>query len=104
MNATPFWSFLPPKGSGLSLPFIWDGTLPVPKSLLQFGSLYFDNLRKEDTVKSMLSLVYSNKDAVDDDLVRNIIESASNPLGQEVRNRSQGLNKFVPLTYSRHFL
>lgn len=88
LNSTPFWSFLPPKNSSFALPFIWDGTLPAPPSLLKFGSFYFDSLRKKDTVKGMLDLVYYKKPAVDEELVNNIIQSASNPLGQEVHRIS----------------
>ena len=83
LNATPFWAFLPPSDSKSRPNFIWNGTLPAPKSALSFGTLYYDNLRKESSVKSMLGLVYANPDAVDESLIKNIIQSASNPLGQE---------------------
>lgn len=57
LNASPFWAFLPPKNILRSLPFLWGGILPPPQWLLQLGSYYFDNLRRESTVTGMLSMV-----------------------------------------------
>ena len=89
INAAPFWSFQPSKET-LSNSFltsilsnIWDGTLPAPEALLKFGSFYYNNLRKPETVNSMLSFVYKNPDSPDEFLVNNIIKSADNELGQE---------------------
>lgn len=89
MDATPFWSFLPARNSQsvlamLCTRYMWNAVLPAPPQILRFGTFYFNNLRKEATVKSMLDLVYANKEAADKHLVRDIVESASNPLGQEV--------------------
>lgn len=92
LNATPFWAFREPKryGSGDSVPkpptggsgrttppdeeskdedgggrlSWWDGTLPAPKALFQFGAWYFDRMRDPGTVKAMLEGVYSNPGAV----------------------------------------
>jgi hypothetical protein len=52
---------------------MWDGVLPPPAPLFCLGSAYFDTMRNPKTVKSMLSAVYSNADAVDDELVADII-------------------------------
>jgi len=62
---------------------LWDGTLPAPRSLLQFGSTYFDTLRRPETVNRMLQVVYSDKKAIDQSLVNDIITSASNVGGHE---------------------
>lgn len=84
MNPTPFWAFFKKsKGDSTFLPTLWNGTLPSPKFLYDIGSRYFDTLRQPITVKTMLEAVYSDKNAFDDVLVNNIIESASHPLGQE---------------------
>lgn len=83
MNPTPFWAFFK-KNNLSSSPFnLWDGTLPSPKILYDIGSRYFDTLRQPLTVKTMLEAVYTDNNAFDDELVNNIIESASHPLGQE---------------------
>jgi hypothetical protein len=52
---------------------MWDGVLPPPAPLFRLGSAYFDTMRNPKTVKGMLSAVYSNAAAVDDELVANII-------------------------------
>ncbi|CAN0015657.1 unnamed protein product [Pylaiella littoralis] len=51
----------------------WDGTLPAPAGLFRFGAWYFDRMRDPRTVKSMLGAVYSNPDAIGDDVVSEII-------------------------------
>ena len=89
INAAPFWSFQPPKGSlsnsllASLLSYVWNGTLPAPEALLKFGTFYYNNLRKPETVTSMLNFVYKNPNSADDFLVKSIIKSAENEMGQE---------------------
>lgn len=100
LNAAPFWAFLPPVQDKAQAAFPWNGKmvdlsvhfhclqslltlksgiLPAPKYLLDFGSTYFDTLRKPQTVSTMLKTVYKNPTALEDSLVANIINSANNP-------------------------
>jgi pimeloyl-ACP methyl ester carboxylesterase len=78
LNATPFWGFN--KKDSIK---IWDGILPAPKPVFQFGSWYFNLMKNPKTVKSMLAGVYANKEAYDDKLISEIIESASHPGGAD---------------------
>lgn len=80
LNSTPFWAF---RTENFITKFIWNGRLPAPKSYLSFGSSYFNLLKNANTIKSMLSLVYYNKNSISDQLISNIIDSASNAYGAE---------------------
>ena len=79
LNATPFWSFQSKK----PVFSLWDGSLPAPNWALRFGKLYFDTLRSRATVKSMLEAVYADSRAIPEQLVEDIIESASRKGGPE---------------------
>ena len=81
LNPTPFWAFAPPLGQYSPLP--WDGYLPAPEWIYKFGSFYFDIMRNPSTVKTMLNAVYADKNAIDDSLIDNIIDSASHPFGHK---------------------
>ncbi|CAM9481957.1 unnamed protein product [Ectocarpus sp. 4 AP-2014] len=61
----------PVEGSGDWLG--WDGTLPAPAGLFRFGAWYFDRMRDPRTVRSMLGVVYSNPEAIGDEVVSEII-------------------------------
>ena len=78
LNPAPFWGFLPH-----SQQLVWNGTLPAPKQILQFGGRYFDVMRNPSTVNTMLSQVYHTKTKIDDALIQNIIDSAKNCYGHE---------------------
>jgi pimeloyl-ACP methyl ester carboxylesterase len=99
LNAAPFWAFMSANryinqsetarnrhslnaSSSMNVVeerFPWNGVLPAPDPLLAFGSMYFDNLRKPLTIKSLLNVVYANPYAIDDSLVNQIISAASHP-------------------------
>ena len=51
---------------------------------MNFGSAYFDLLRSRPSVEAMLRGVYHNEAAFDDNLVKDIIASASHPSGYDV--------------------
>jgi len=79
LNPTPFWSFWSPEGCPL-----WDGDLPGPAPFEAFGAAWFDALRDEKTVQSLLRQVYAAPARADDRLARDICESASHPNGPRV--------------------
>jgi pimeloyl-ACP methyl ester carboxylesterase len=80
LNAAPFWGFAAPEGEPRNFPFnIWNGTLPAPESVLQFGSVYFNTMKNRQTVETMLKGVYAQRAAFDDQLVTDIVTSASPP-------------------------
>lgn len=79
LNPTPFWGFLPQNNTWN----VWDGALPAPSSLLRFGSSYFDLMRDPSTIKRMLSTVYSKKDSLDEGLITDIVQAASDRGGHE---------------------
>ena len=83
LNAAPFWAFMSAVDKTKSDPyyerFPWNGVLPAPKVLLNFGSTYFDTLRTPKIVQQMLNTVYANSRALSDQLVKDIITSASHP-------------------------
>lgn len=99
LNPTPFWAFNPPISKtkeylqsskqdttitpSNSLISVWDGTLPAPNWILQFGSRYFDLMRRKETVSQMLGTVYTDKTTIDSSLIDDIINSASNIGGHE---------------------
>lgn len=75
LNPTPFWGF---QNST-----VWDGILPAPKWIFNFGSRYFKTMRNQKTVNQILSSVYYSKKAIDESLVADIINSASHVGGEE---------------------
>lgn len=88
LNAAPFWSFAAPReGEGIpptTFPgLLWDGVLPAPKWILNFGSRYFDIMRNPNNVNAMLRTVYATPAAFDQKLIQNIIEAANRLGGQE---------------------
>jgi pimeloyl-ACP methyl ester carboxylesterase len=86
-NAAPFWAFAPARSSNSSSDGgffgLWDGTLPAPEPIFNFGSAYFDLIRSRPSVLTMLKGVYHNEAAFDEKLVQDIIASASHPNGYE---------------------
>jgi len=55
LNATPFWGFVRGESD-----LLWDGYVPAPAAIRgPIEKLWWDNLRKEATVKSLLRLVYA---------------------------------------------
>lgn len=91
MNATPFWSFAPPRRAADAWrPFGWDASLPAPGVPYAIGSRWFDTLRSPTTIETMLGTVYADGRAVrdvvhpvhelgahDDDLVSAVAEAAA---------------------------
>lgn len=79
LNSAPFWGFAAPQGQPRRLfPFsLWNGTLPAPSNILQFGSAYFNVMRSPSIVRTMLEGVYKSPKAFDDRLVDQIISSAT---------------------------
>jgi pimeloyl-ACP methyl ester carboxylesterase len=89
-NAAPFWAFQAPldeerteTGEAKGVFAMWNGTLPAPEPLFSFGKAYFDIIRSRGTVESMLKGVYKTREAFDEQLVQDIITSASQPGGYE---------------------
>ena len=79
INPTPFWGFQEAEN-----PLFWDGVLgSLPEWAFNLGSTWFNTLRGQKTVTSMLSGVYYNEKAIDNKLVDNIISSASKKGGPE---------------------
>ena len=79
LNPTPFWSFWGVNGCPL-----WGGDLPGPAPFEAFGRAWFDALRDEKTVQSLLRQVYASPSRADQHLARDICESASHPNGPRV--------------------
>jgi len=79
MNATPFWAFVPndPTSIGSRLA-PWRGAMPAPKWVTGLISTYWENFRSNANVRGLLSLVYANANAIDDELVNNIITPTNN--------------------------
>lgn len=97
LNAAPFWGFASPEGQERSFPFtLWNGTLPAPENVLQFGSAYFNTMKSRTTVETMLSGVYKQRSAFDDQLVSDIVASASPP-------GSGGQEAFTSILFSPRF-
>ncbi|CAG9459960.1 unnamed protein product [Pedinophyceae sp. YPF-701] len=69
LNATPFWSFLPreeQRSRGLKwlLGKVWDGAVPAPRWIRGLiERFWWNNLKRPETIRSMLSLVYADQDA-----------------------------------------
>jgi pimeloyl-ACP methyl ester carboxylesterase len=82
LNPTPFWGFQGALPDTERDGRIWDGVLPAPKWLFNFGSKYFDTLRNKKTVDTMLNSVYYSSN-YDESLVTDIIDSASHMGGHE---------------------
>ena len=76
LNPTPFWSFWGVNGCPL-----WNGDLPGPAPFEAFGGAWFDALRDEKTVQSLLRQVYASPSRADQQLARDICTSASHPNG-----------------------
>ena len=87
LNAAPFWSFAAPREeSGAIRPSLllpWNGVLPAPRWILDFGSRYFDLMRDPKNVNTMLKTVYATPTGFDQELIDNILTSANRPGGQE---------------------
>ena len=79
LNPTPFWSFWGTDGCPL-----WNGDLPGPSLFESFGGAWFDALRDETTVQSLLRQVYASPSRADAQLARDICTSASHPNGPRV--------------------
>lgn len=71
------------SSSNKKKPFIWNGYLPAPPTLLYFGTNYFNKLRQPDIVDWFLRTVYKSPGTWDNKLIDGIITSASNPKGPE---------------------
>lgn len=98
LNATPFWSFLPPIQDAHGNPTprktrkgIWSllpdrfGSLPVPNTLKSLIKAYWwDVLRKSETIRNLLGLVYHHKGSVTDKDVERIIRATDQPLALDV--------------------
>lgn len=79
INPTPFWGFQEAEN-----PLFWDGVLgSLPEWAFKLGSTWFNTLRDDKTVTTMLSGVYYDRSAINDKLVDNIISSASKAGGPE---------------------
>ena len=79
LNPTPFWSFWGTDGCPL-----WGGTLPGPAPSEAFGAAWFNTLRNEKTVQTLLQQVYANPSRADAQTARDIVESAAHPNGPRV--------------------
>ncbi|KAH9543187.1 hypothetical protein CY35_13G050300 [Sphagnum magellanicum] len=81
MNATPFWSFMP---NAQRFPLLaklipWAGLLPVPGYARTLTQLWWNLLRKPQTIQSLLELVYKDHSALSDNLVDKIVEATDHP-------------------------
>eukprot|EP00954_Amorphochlora_amoebiformis_P023351 1359459-Amorphochlora_amoeboformis.AAC.2 len=85
LNATPFWAIRPPKAKSSTGPWsnVWDGVLPAPSSYKSLSSFFFNALRQEDIIKSILEMVYVDKTQAAQELVREILDSAAHPIGED---------------------
>ena len=80
MNATPFWAFVPADENSLGYKLApWRGALPVPRWIRAPIKAYWESFRSAANVRGLLSLVYANKGAIDEELVDKIIEPTENP-------------------------
>jgi len=89
LNATPFWSFRPALQEarqgiwGLMPPGF--GSVPVPPGLKGFiGRYWWNTLRQPNTVRSMLQLVYSNSNSVDEDTISRILLATEQPFALDI--------------------
>eukprot|EP00633_Aureoumbra_lagunensis_P000794 CAMPEP_0197297256 /NCGR_PEP_ID=MMETSP0890-20130614/40578_1 /TAXON_ID=44058 ORGANISM="Aureoumbra lagunensis, Strain CCMP1510" /NCGR_SAMPLE_ID=MMETSP0890 /ASSEMBLY_ACC=CAM_ASM_000533 /LENGTH=365 /DNA_ID=CAMNT_0042774307 /DNA_START=148 /DNA_END=1245 /DNA_ORIENTATION=- len=78
LNATPFWGFV-----SRNFPF-WNAQLPAPRTAFLLGSTWFNALRNERTVRSLLKQVYATPDSLDDQLVQRIIQAAQSEKGPDI--------------------
>ncbi|CAK9201361.1 unnamed protein product [Sphagnum troendelagicum] len=81
MNATPFWSFMP---NAQRFPLLaklipWAGLLPVPGYARTLTQVWWNLLRKPQTIRSLLELVYKDHSALSDNLVDKIVEATDHP-------------------------
>ena len=75
---------LPPSHPSLQTIIPYDGVLPAPQPLYEIGSRWYNSLRNENTVKSMLGAVYADDKAWGDRLVEQIMTPTENKHGQSV--------------------
>lgn len=93
INPTPIWSFQAPLVSesvdiitriAASLrPFGWNAALPAPTVLSALGSSTFNLMREKAFIEQMLTAVYADRAAFDDELIENIRTGASHPFGPD---------------------
>eukprot|EP00798_Chlamydomonas_sp_ICE-L_P023853 gene23853-9409_t len=85
LNATPFWSFRPPTTQPQGLWGVFPKNLasvPGPEGLRGFiGKYWWNNLRNPKTVRSMIQLVYAEKNAADEALVQ-LVYAKKNAAGE----------------------
>eukprot|EP01025_Chloroclados_australasicus_P046825 TRINITY_DN5177_c4_g1_i1.p1 TRINITY_DN5177_c4_g1~~TRINITY_DN5177_c4_g1_i1.p1 ORF type:complete len:479 (+),score=45.89 TRINITY_DN5177_c4_g1_i1:136-1437(+) len=83
LNATPFWGFGPNPETDpfMSRIMPYNGSIPAPKVLSWIvKTFWFRFLKRKSNVKSILNLVYSDKQSVDDDLIEGIVEASEHPM------------------------
>ena len=75
LNATPFWSSAPNPETEpqLASRMPWNGTLPAPWYLRFIVGLWWNTLRLPSTVRSIMGLVYTDRRALTDALVEDIL-------------------------------
>ncbi|CAI5977531.1 unnamed protein product [Closterium sp. NIES-65] len=85
LNATPFWAFSPnPHAPARSLlarlyPFSWRGTLPVPTLPRLVARRWWDSLRHPTTLRSLLTLVYTDAARLTPALIDCIAQPTQHP-------------------------
>jgi len=79
LNPTPFWSFWGAEGCPL-----WGGTLPGPAPCEAFGGAWFNALKNEKIVRTLLQQVYADPSRANAQTARDIVESAAHPNGPRV--------------------
>ncbi|CAI7759425.1 unnamed protein product, partial [Closterium sp. NIES-53] len=85
LNATPFWAFAPnPDAPAPSLlarlyPFSWRGTLPVPTLPRLVARRWWDSLRHPTTLRSLLTLVYTDAAPLTPALIDSIAQPTQHP-------------------------
>lgn len=58
----------------------WDGVLPCPAYLKEsIENMYFKHFKTQESVSNLIKLVYVNKTAADQALVKKIVEAAEHP-------------------------
>lgn len=89
LNAAPFWAFMPPvggadmPGSGPSFKLV-DAAVPVPPWLKNLLAMtWWANLKRPETVKQMIELVYHNRAAADEKLIEQIVDATKHPRALE---------------------
>ncbi|CAI5512965.1 unnamed protein product [Closterium sp. Naga37s-1] len=85
LNATPFWAFAPnPAAPAPSLlarlyPFSWRGSLPVPTLARVVARRWWDSLRHPTTLRSLLTLVYTDPSPLTPALIDSIAQPTQHP-------------------------